>query len=197
MKKNLIITFLIILNIVTLSFSFYLWNENNSLSQKIKLLLPENKVVKSETKQNCTTKENYYNVDWVSMEPMIKNGEKIKVIENYYTCNSIVNRWDIIIYESFTTNWPIIKQVKVLPWDIVKFENNNMYINWEILINSVWEVYTFSQDEVKYMSMYIQENSKLQNWAFFAFWDNIKNSIDSRKMWWLWINNFKAKVILE
>jgi hypothetical protein len=46
MKKNLIITFLIILNITTLSFSFYLWNENNSLSKKIKLLLPENEVVK-------------------------------------------------------------------------------------------------------------------------------------------------------
>lgn len=194
-RKNNIFIF------ITLALLFviciFLIIENIQLKQQNLRLTPETQIVFWEQNtQNCDIAEVLYTISWQSMEPLIKDGSQIKVFDNYYTCNPQVARWDIIIYSSATTSWDIIKQIRALPWDIIKFENNNMFINGEILKNSIWEIYQFSQKEILLMSAYVQ-NGRLQDGAFFAFWDNITNSIDSRKMWWLWIANFKAKMILE
>lgn len=129
------------------------------------------------------------------MQPLIQDQQSVIVEENYY-CNHEVQRWDIIIYESSSSNGPIIKQIKALPWDTINFKNQNMYINWEKLQNSAWDTYQFKNEEIEYMNMYVQ-NWILQSWSFFAFWDNTIESIDSRKMWWLWKENFTWKVTLE
>ncbi len=194
MKKN-IITFTSFLLLFV--FCIFLLNENIKLKKQILFLTPKNEVVLwSSEKNDCKTNEVLYTISWQSMEPLLKNSEQVKVLDNYYKCNQKVSRWDIIIYASSTTSWDIIKQIRALPWDIIKFENGNMFINGEILKNSIWEKYSFSDKEILLMIAYMQ-NWVLQDWAFFAFWDNLTNSIDSRKMWWLWINNFKAKVIFE
>lgn len=198
MKKNIIIVTLLITNLISWLFYYFERRENQDLVRKIALLTPENKVTTSDVVKNtdCKMQEVYDDVSGTSMEPLIKNLAKVKVIENYYACNPIVERGDIIIYESFTTPGPIIKQVKALPGDVIVFENGRIYINGEIMKNSAWQEYIFRQEEVKYMSMYIQE-WKLQDGSFFAFGDNLTYSIDSRKMGGLGIGNFKGKVVIR
>lgn len=196
MKKNIIIIFLMISNII----AFYLYQtkmiENQDLHNQITLLTPWNKIILDGVDANCQTNETYYWVSGNSMEPLIRNGSDVKVIENYYTCYKEVSRWDIVVYELNRNQNPMIKIVKAIPWDIIKFENRKMIINWEEMKNSTWEIYNFSDNEINLISAYLSD-WKLQSESFFAFGDNVSNSIDSRKIWAIGINSFKAKVILK
>lgn len=204
MKKKIIIIFLILSNILVW-FLYYLKlqennelkNENKKLQSKIELLTPEDIFSDWERNTNCKTNETYYDIVWESMQPLIKNLAKVKVIENYYKCKSVVERGDIIIYETSATPGPIIKQVRALPNDIIKFDEIwKLYINWELLKNSVWQEYIFDEKQQSAINMYVRE-WKLQETSFLAFWDNVSNSDDSRRLWWLGLEYFKAKVILE
>ena len=117
-------------------------------------------------------------VDGVSMEPLVKDWVSLKLLKNYYQCEWKLERWDLVYFDSIITHWAVIKKLSVLPGDIVKFENGNMFLNWEILSNSIWEKYIFSDQEIQKISWYTP-NWTLQEWAFLIFWDNI-NSNQSR-----------------
>jgi len=189
-KLYIIIVLLIVVNI----FQFILFIGKK---EKIKNLTPWKQIVLNNPKiDNCNSKEKDFTITWKAMEPLLKNSQKIKIIENYYSCNNKVNRWDIIVYKNLSKNNEIVRQIKALPWDIIKFENNKIIINWDFLKNSKKEEYIFDTKQIKYMNMYILD-SKLQKWSFFAFWDNINDNNDSRTMWWLWIKNFKWKIVLK
>lgn len=184
MKKNILIFLFFSLSIL---FWFlytkewtknqYLNNEVNNLKTKINFLTPKN-VISSETKKSeCNIETKEVQVEWISMEPFIKNGETTTVDYGYYHCNDIV-RWDLVIYKSTLTTWPVIKKLIAIPWDVIFFENRNMILNWKILSNSIWEKYIFSDQEINRISWYTP-NWTLQENAFLIFWDNI-NSNQSR-----------------
>ena len=61
--------------------------------------------------------------------------------------------------------------------------------------NSAGETYVFSEKETSTLLAYIP-GGILQPGTFFAFGDNVTNSIDSRKMGGLGMKNFVGKVIL-
>ena len=193
MKKNNILIIIFTIIIITIAIFIFL---NNSLKVDKKPTITDNVKENIDTTNSaCKIVEKTYKITWKSMEPLIKDLQDIKAFENYYICNEI-KREDIIIYKAFNTDWEIIKQIKALPWDNIKFSNKKLYINLKLMKNSIWKEYIFSEKEIEYMSMYVMD-WKLQEWSYFAFWDNIENSIDSRVMWWLWKENFKAKVILK
>jgi hypothetical protein len=158
---------------------------------KTKLPLLEDKKDKVE----CKTKDVEYTVSWNSMEPMLKNNSKVKVIDNYYKCSPNVSRWDVVIYNWYPWENSLIKRVRALPWDKISVDSKTweLKINWEVLKNSKKEVYKFSVAEITFLKLYIN-NGLLQNWAYFIFWDNITNSIDSRKFWAVSIEGFSWKV---
>lgn len=131
--------------------------------------------------ENCIPKEVEYTISGESMTPLIKNGEKVRVLDNYYGCTGKVGRGDIIIYQSSTTRGDIIKQIRAIPGDAVVFKDSSTFINGEILKNSAGQEYNFSQNEKLILTAYLQDG-KLQPGSFFAFGDNTQNSIDSRKI---------------
>ena len=146
---------------------------------------------------DCEIEEEYLEVRGTSMEPMISNGEEVKVKQNYYECNPEVERWDVIIYEATATDGPIIKQVRALPEDDIEFDDEwRMYINWEVMTNSEGDEYQFDENWLNWLDMYVSD-WQLQSNAFFAFGDNIDSSQDSRSLWWLWLDHFEAKVVME
>lgn len=144
--------------------------------------------------ESCDSKIVIYKIDGVSMTPLLSDGEKVEVDEGYYECH-LPERWEVIIYHS-TSLWDLVKQIKVLPWDLVEFRADMLLLNHEALKNSVWEVYHFDETEIRLMSIYISDG-KLQEWSYFAFGDNMTQSFDSRNLGWLGVNNFVGKVMLQ
>lgn len=143
---------------------------------------------------DCKTLDTEYTVTGNSMNPLFLDGQKLRVAEGYYQCNPSVVRDDVIIYKSSTTNGSIVKQVRVLPGDIVKFANHAMILNGETLKNSAGQAYDFAENEIKLLSAYLREG-KLQEGSFFVFGDNLANSADSRKIGAVGIANFQGKVL--
>lgn len=202
MKKNIFIGILIILNVGTL-YGYILQNAEIKefkktiwvLNTQIALLTPPGDVIWKEVKNtDCITFSSQYWVTGSSMEPLIQNGAEVSVIEKYYTCSGKVSRWDIIVFQ--LNDQPLIKIVKAIPGDIIKFESEQMFINAELMKNSIGEIYRFSPQEINLMKAYLHDGT-LQLWAFFVFWDNVSHSLDSRKVWAVWIESFQAKVILK
>jgi signal peptidase I len=122
-------------------------------------------------------------ISWFSMEPLIKSWEKVKLIVWFYDYNDI-KRWDLVAYDFAWKKDLFIKQVRVLPWDNLIIKDKKLYINNEVMKNSIWNEYIFSPWEQKLLNLYII-NWKLKKDVYFIFWDNIINSIDSRRFWWV------------
>ena len=194
MQKNIIILLLLLIIWITGSFLFRSKQQNTLLQERIIKLTPLDTVKLGGAVTDCKTLNIEYVVIGNSMTPLIQNGQKLRVTDNYYACNQVVSRNDIILYKSATTNGSIVKQVRALPGDIVKFTNKQMFINAQVLKNSTWAPYNFSENESKLLAAYLQDG-KLQEGSFFVFGDNLTNSIDSRKIGAVGISNFRGKVL--
>lgn len=163
MKKNIIILLVILIVFLIAWIIFY--------DKKIN-------IDKTNQKENIvvTTKT----VSGNSMYPMLSNWEKINLMEWYYN-NKEVELWDLVSY-NYAWKYEYIKIVKATSKEKVEIIWSNLYINWEIMKNSESEIYEFTENEIKLLSLYIS-NNKIPEWSFFIFWDNVKESTDSRKFW--------------
>lgn len=114
-----------------------------------------------------------------SMLPMLSSGSVLDLIVDYYKYNE-PRRWDIVWYDYWWNKHMLIKIVKITSDDIVYVSWSNLIVNDFIMVNSKWDVYKFSDQELSVFNMYIKNRSIWKN-SFFVFWDNVKDSIDSRK----------------
>lgn len=195
MKKKYIILFIIFFWLIV--WNIFQYYQNKNLLETIHNLTPKDILQTNvEIWNDCQKETKIVQIDGSSMMPMIKNGDVVTIEYGYYQCENTITRWDIVIYESILTSGPIIKILRVLPWDRVYFENRNLYINGEVMKNSVWELYSFQDNQIKRISGYIQ-NWIFQEGSFLLFWDNISDSIDSRTYGALSQENFIGKVILK
>ena len=126
-----------------------------------------------------------------SMEPLIKQGEILILMEGYYSCNEI-ERGDIVAYDYGGNKNPIIKKIMVLGGDTLEFNDNVLLVNKEPLKNSEDKIYEFSEQEKRMIGLYIKDN-KLVNSAFLIFGENINNGLDSRKFGAVGKNDFLGK----
>lgn len=196
MIKNIILI-LFFLGAICVSYFFSNHSRKYEGMEKESTLFQEGEKKWAQINSNCQLLEKEYGVNGVSMQPLIMDQSKVKVIEKYYVCHKRVERWDIIIYENRATPGPIIKQIKALPNDRVRFDEKwRLYINDQILMNSVWEEYFFTKTHQKAILMYVIEG-KLQETSFLAFGDNVSNSDDSRRLGGLGLEYFRGKVVLE
>lgn len=132
-------------------------------------------------------------VKWDSMSPLIKDGETVIVLEDYYINNSI-EKWDIVLYDFKWTQEPILKSIYVTSDDKVEIIEDYLYINDKELKNYNWEKYNFNQAELKVLWMYIK-NGKIPKNSYFIFGESINNSIDSRKFWAVSNQDFMWKIV--
>lgn len=188
MKTKLNYIFIVLL-IISIIYSI-------NITKKYYDLKPSTDSIQIAKKENCKIEEILEQVDGVSMEPMIRNWEKLKLLKNYYQCEWKLQRWDLVYFDSIITHWAVIKKLSVLPGDIVKFENGKMILNWEKLKNSAWQEYNFSQKEIKTMFPFVQ-SWYMQSGSYFIFWDNVTNSIDSRVYGWVWSEDFLGKFLIK
>lgn len=131
--------------------------EGNFLPQKLKIYLSKN-VLQEDKNQICSYQLEKRIVRGSSLEPLIRNGQEVKVFFNYYKCNEI-RRNDIVLYSYAGNNAPLIKIVKGIPGDsfkLVKAGENQWYIliNGEVLKNSQRIPYLISGEKYQLLSIY-------------------------------------------
>lgn len=92
-----------------------------------------------------------------SLSGLINEGATVKIFFGYYNCNE-VRRGDIVVYNYSGDPNPIIKIAKGLPGDEFHLQKSaggwNLVINDEIIKNSQNQIYTFSEQGHKMLSLY-------------------------------------------
>ena len=130
------------------------------------------------------------------MEPLLSNGMEITLLSNYYQCGYPIERGDIIAYNFGGDKNPLIKIIKVLSSDEVEVHGAKLKVNGEFLKNSKGSEYSFSEQQLAIMSLYIKNNHIPEN-SFFIFGDNISDSKDSRKFGAVSSRDFLGKFVVE
>lgn len=182
MKNKLIY---IVLILIILGWVFFIFKNQKYETSNILLNTQENQTKRIYDKNNTKIFTQDFEVNGISMTPMIKPWQKVEVKMNYY--NSWKNEpksWDIIIFENPFTLEKIIKKVSLVPNDLLKYNSKDktLEVNWKILKNSAWTKYIFSENEFKLINIYIKD-WKIIPWVYFIFWDNTISSMDSRSFW--------------
>ncbi len=136
-----------------------------------------------------------------SLEPLIKNGQEIKILLNYYQCNQI-KRNDIVLYSYAGNSAPLIKIVKGIPGDsfrIIETGKGGWYIliNGEILRNFENKPYLIS-DRRKFNLLRIYEKSyqgKIPEGAYLLLGNLIYGSLDSTQFGFVEKKDIIGKVV--
>ncbi len=114
-----------------------------------------------EDTNRCFTEE-WWIVRGHSLEPLIKPGEKVKILKGYYDCHP-VERGDIVVYHYMGNRNPIIKIIKAIPGDKLSLrrkENGSgwqLFINDKVVKNSEKIPYTINYRGYKMLSLYIKD----------------------------------------
>jgi len=143
-KKLIIILSLLILALAFLNLTTWVKSkkpENNSVGSGQKIDFPE--------------------VRGDSLFPLIKPGQTIKLVHDYYD-NRPAERGDIIAYNYAGDTAPIIKIVKAIPGDKWHLEKGNSQDGYRIIINdqpiknSEGEFYLIPEAKIKMLEIYVQ-----------------------------------------
>lgn len=117
-----------------------------------------------------------------SMEPTLKEGDKILLLKNIFVFNR-VKKFDVIVFKGLDTN--LIKRVVGIEGDMVEIKNGGLYLNDELIKHNF---YIFPESE---NIISIVGAGKL-----FVLGDNVLNSEDSRYFGTIDKTNFIGKVFL-
>ena len=92
-----------------------------------------------------------------SLDPIIQDGDTVKIAFGYYDCNEI-KRDDIVLYDYAGYSNPLIKIIKGLAGDSFKLVRKdggwNILINDEIVKNSDGQEYVLDERGYKMLSLY-------------------------------------------
>jgi signal peptidase I len=92
-----------------------------------------------------------------SMEPLIPNGQEVKLLKGYYNCNDF-QRGDIVVFQFKTREELFIKRLAAIPQDKLQFEDSNLKVNNEILKNSSGQAYQFNGRARRILEIPLQNN---------------------------------------
>ncbi|MCC6600010.1 MAG: signal peptidase I [Crocinitomicaceae bacterium] len=131
-----------------------------------------------ETDDSCIVRERR-TIQGKSMEPLLKNGQKVFLMHNYYQCGNTVQKGDIVAFHNGAEKIPLIKVVCATPADSLQLSNGYLTVNGDTLTNSAGEVYHFSDGQSKMLKMYIG-TGHIPKGSLMVFGDNVRVSTDSR-----------------
>ena len=131
----------------------------------------------------------------VSMFPLLKDGEKVKALINYYSFY-LPKRDDLVIIQFKTQpNKFFVKKLKGLPQDKVEIKDKILFINGEEVLNSEGKPY-FVEGKSENLLLKPLVNSKIPDGYYLVLSEEIhSSSFDSRYFGYLEINHLKGKVI--
>lgn len=136
------------------------------------------------------------------MAGAIAEGESVKLLFGYYTCNEVL-RDDFIAYDYGGRETPLVKQVRGIPGDVFKIvQDADLYwrlaINNEIQKTSEGKEYLFDENTKKMLSLYEDSYRGLipEN-AYLILGNVVTGSVDSSRFGLVGKQDILAKVIVE
>ena len=159
---------------------FSLWSPRNQPAGNLDLnQLPDT----AARKTDCATKERQVVVTGTSLEPLIKTGTKVKVLDNYYACNP-VKRGDIVIYNYAGNANPLIKIARGIPGDSFDFAAAaggwNIILNKQVLQNSAKQPYILTDAAKRLLALYAADyKGVIPPDDYLILGDNPAGSLDS------------------
>ena len=130
-----------------------------------------------------------------SMFPLLEDQQEIILIKNYYDCYD-PQAGDLVAYDYAGNDNPIIKLIKATDQDKLEIKNNKLFINNQVMTNSVDQEYNFNNQEIKVLNLYI-ENNHLPTAAYLIFGDNVSSSNDSRVFGAVGLADILGKFLVE
>ena len=114
------------------------------------------------------------------MYPTLKDGDLMLLNRLSYKFGNI-NRFDIVVLDKGDSY--IIKRVIGLPGEHIKFEDNNLYVNDELIEESFLQSTVLTDD----FEVYLEDD------CYFAMGDNRQISLDSRALGCFDISKIRGK----
>lgn len=130
-----------------------------------------------------------------SMAPLLNNGEEVKVLLGYYNCHPL-KRNDLIII-SFKTQ-PLnlyVKRLVGLSNDKIEIKDGIIYLNNQILKNSLGKPYQVSERGEKLLLKPLLEQKIPQGYYLVLSEETNINAFDSRYFGYIEKNHIKGLVI--
>jgi len=170
-------------------------NSNNKPNYLFKnwVKVEEIEIINKEKNIKCKIDKLTKTITWSSMSPELKHWETVYLLYDYYDkCLITPKKWDIIAYDFAGNKHLIIKKILVDSNDNISIKDNKLFVNNESLKNSKQKEYRFRDSDIKMLSLYIKD-WHIPKWTYFIFWDNLTNSIDSRRFWAISLQNISWK----
>jgi signal peptidase I len=148
---------------------------------------------------DCKTTDVKMTIVGDSLAGIVKNGEQVKVIKNYYACKD-VQRGDIVVYGYAGGTQPLAKVIKAIPGD--KFELKKSGQGWNILVNgspaknSQGQAYLLSEQPYRLLSLYAKDyGGAVPGGAYLIMGDEVGGSLDSSRFGLVDKSDFLGKVV--
>jgi len=129
-----------------------------------------------------------------SMQPLIMDGDKLTLLVGYYDCNPL-ERGQIVSYEYADRDAPIAKMLSVLGGDSLRFDENHLFVNDELLSNSNGEAYIFSENSQKLISLYVKDGILIEEGQL-IFGQGVLTGLDSRRFGAVSADDFLGRYLL-
>ena len=78
-----------------------------------------------------------------------------------------------------------------MAWDSFEYRDKKIYINWEVLKNSIWKEYIIDS---QMLELYSKSYPIIPKDSYLILWDQITWSIDSSRFWLVSIWDFEWKI---
>ncbi|UCD16102.1 MAG: signal peptidase I [Candidatus Omnitrophota bacterium] len=151
---------------------------------------------------DCIIKSEDVFVRGDSLSSMIYNGQRVKLLQGYYKCNS-VEREDVIAYRYAGNDAPVIKIVKAVPgdeWYLKKNKAGNRYqiiVNGESLRNSEDQLYQIPEYNSKTLQLYVKTYPKLRKDTYLILGNQVSGSADSTRFGLVDKSDIVGKIIFK
>jgi len=116
----------------------------------------------------------------VSMEPLLKDGSRVKGLTGYYACNEI-KRGEIAILKFKTREETFVKNIAGIPGDSLEFADNQLKLNGQILKNIQGEPYLFSATSQRVITIPVKDGKIPEGRYLILGEEKGPNAFDSRQ----------------
>lgn len=183
--------------------------QNNKLKQILLILLIVSLLgfsllifFREKIKQKQEIKTSEFIVRGDSLDPLIKAGDQVEVIEGYYDSHP-VEKEDIVVYKYAGNDVPIIKAVKAIPKDEWRLESDELgefyrvVVNGKILKNSEEKDYQISESDAKMLELYAKSYAIIPEDAYLVLGNKVEGSLDATKFGLIGKSDIVGRVIWQ